>query len=224
MNAFFDALVNGSIVSAAMTLALWIILRMTHRKRLNAASRYWVWWATLSLSMLTIVSFPFVRLSIPDPAEISVEGGRMRTEPSGSGIAAVAPGSVFAGVLGGEGSQLHSRGYFPVKIYGGVWLGWIMSAWLAASTLMLARLILSYLLMEARRARAISITSTQSVRLQDILQKAGLRRRVQFLVSTETRVPMAIGLHRPCIIFPANLVRQLPEGDLDQIALHDAGH
>jgi hypothetical protein len=66
--------------------------------------------------------------------------------------------------------------------------------------------------------------STQTAYLDGILKKAGMRRQVQLVVSTETLVPMAVGLHRPCIIFPANLVQQLQQGELDQIALHEAGH
>src|SRR5262245_33630981 len=224
MNVVFEALVNGSIVSAATTLALWIILRMTHRKQLNAASRYWVWWATLSLSVLTIILFLSVRPSIPDSTADAVERVRMLTVPSGSGIAAVATDSESPRLLRGDRSLFPSSGFFPVKINGGMWLGWIVSAWLAASTLMLARLIFSYLVIEARRSRAIPMSSMQALRLDGILRKAGLRRQVQLVVSNETQVPMAVGLRQPCIIFPANLVRQLQEEELDQIALHEAGH
>src|SRR5262245_26874512 len=224
MNAVFEALGNGSIVSAATTLALWIILRMTHRNRLNATSRYWVWWATLSLSILTIVLFLSVRPSIPDSTAGSDEHVRMRTVREGSGIAAVEPDSVSPRVVARERSPLPSSGFFPLRIFGGVWLSWMMSAWLAASALMTARLIVSYLLIEAKRSRATPMSSTQAVRLCSVLKKAGLRRQVHFVVSNETPAPMAIGLHRPCIIFPANLVGQLKEEELDQIALHEAGH
>src|SRR5262245_57139474 len=131
MNAIFEGLVNGSIVSAATTFALWMILRVTHRNRLNATSRYWVWWATLSLSMLTMVVFLSARPPIPDSIAHSAERVRMQTVSEGSGIAAVASDSVWPRAAGRERSPLPSSGFFPLRIYGGVWLSWIMSAWLA---------------------------------------------------------------------------------------------
>jgi len=85
----------------AMTLALWIILR--------------------------------VRPSIPDSSGGAVERVRMRTIQSGSGMVAVAPDSVLPRVFGRQRSPLPSSGFFPLKIYGGVWQGWISSALLAAS-------------------------------------------------------------------------------------------
>ena len=95
MSVVFEALVNGSVVSAAMTLALWIILRMTHRKQLNAASRYWVWWATLDLSILTIVFFLYVRPVFPDSTARETEHVRWQAGPSAPRIAAPAPESVL---------------------------------------------------------------------------------------------------------------------------------
>jgi beta-lactamase regulating signal transducer with metallopeptidase domain len=196
---------------------------MTHRKRLNAASRYWVWWATLSVSVMIIVLFLSVRPSIPDSTADAVVSVRMRTAPGGSGLAGAASDSVLPGGRSEELLPIPSSGFFPLKIYG-VWLGWIMWAWLAASTLMLARLILSYLLLEAKRSRGLPLSSTAAIRIDGILKAAGLRGPVQLIESTETPVPMAIGLHRPCIIFPAHLVGKLRQEELDQIALHEAGH
>src|SRR5262249_27451401 len=52
MNAVLTALVNGLIVSAVMTAALWFVTEFISKRSWNAATRYIVWWVAL---LITIV-------------------------------------------------------------------------------------------------------------------------------------------------------------------------
>src|SRR5689334_11262201 len=51
MNAVLTALVNGLIVSAVMTAALWFITKFVSKRSWNAATRYAVWWAALLITV-----------------------------------------------------------------------------------------------------------------------------------------------------------------------------
>ncbi len=58
MTAFWSAIVNSAILSALLTIAVWIALRLTPRIALNAATRYAIWWlvllATLALPLSSV--------------------------------------------------------------------------------------------------------------------------------------------------------------------------
>ena len=43
MTSVLAALVNGGILSALVTVAVWLALRATPRRALNATTRYAVW-------------------------------------------------------------------------------------------------------------------------------------------------------------------------------------
>jgi hypothetical protein len=51
MTSLLAALVNGGILSALVTLAVWLALRVTPRRALNAATRYAVWWGALAVAV-----------------------------------------------------------------------------------------------------------------------------------------------------------------------------
>jgi len=51
MTSVLAALVNGGILSALVTVAVWLALRATPRRALNATTRYAVWWATLAVAV-----------------------------------------------------------------------------------------------------------------------------------------------------------------------------
>jgi beta-lactamase regulating signal transducer with metallopeptidase domain len=51
MTSVFAALVNGGILSALVTIMVWLALRVTPRRVLNAATRYAVWWVALAIAV-----------------------------------------------------------------------------------------------------------------------------------------------------------------------------
>ena len=51
MSMVLAAMINGAIVSALVTLAVWVGMRLAPR-RLNAATRYLVWWIVLAIAGL----------------------------------------------------------------------------------------------------------------------------------------------------------------------------
>jgi polysaccharide export outer membrane protein len=144
MTAFWSAIVNSAILSALLTVAVWIALRLTPRRILNAATRYAIWWivllATLALPLWFVqwahhTSEPVYAQAIPltDP------------EPALPVAApAVAP-----------------RAALPLEIPASPWLRPMLLVWIGTALLLLIRLALSYVTLYRRTARAIPAYGTR---------------------------------------------------------------
>src|SRR5437763_332531 len=57
MNRALAALVNGGLLSGLLTVVVWLVLRIVPRRMLNAATRYAVWWVTLTVVVLLPVAY-----------------------------------------------------------------------------------------------------------------------------------------------------------------------
>jgi Ca-activated chloride channel family protein len=221
MTAVLAALVNGGIVSALVTVAVWLALRVTPRRRLNAATRYAVWWAALAVAVtLQALYLPrdvagrTTSPSVSDLAKVPVLQGAPPVEESADSIKAAPPADAPK-----------SRPLFPVEIAGGRLPRWIVTAWIVTTVLMLVRLSLSCVLLERRKARACDAPAPLAAHREEWLSRCGsARRRVRLAVSAEIGAPMVAGPFRPSILLPARLLDELGECELDQIGLHEAAH
>jgi erythromycin esterase-like protein/beta-lactamase regulating signal transducer with metallopeptidase domain len=237
MSSILAAVVNGSILSALMAAAMWLALRFAPNRVLNAATRYVIWWATLAVAIalptfyLPVHAFraaertqapamaPGAALPVaplPAPSEAAAEPlPQPRDEPQPP-VAAVPPG----GPLPPAGPRS-----FPISIAAGRWPGWIVTAGALMSLLMIVRLIVSYLLLERQKSRAVDTPAHLAARLEEWLARCGSRRRhVRLAISDEISAPMAAGPLRPAILIPARLFDGLEQTELNQVGLHEAAH
>ncbi len=60
--------------------------------------------------------------------------------------------------------------------------------------------------------------------LQETLRRTGMKRRVIVCTSNKVRVPTAIGLTKPAIVFPRWVMQELSVSELNQIFLHELAH
>ncbi len=60
--------------------------------------------------------------------------------------------------------------------------------------------------------------------LQDTIRRTGMKRRVIVCTSAKVRVPTAIGLMKPAIVFPRWVLQELSASELNQIFLHELAH
>ncbi len=227
MNWALSGLVNGLLVSAPLTAAVWLLLFFASRRGWNAATRYVVWWITLSavvmlpLAYLPVTVFQFVAR----PALPPVLAGPGVGTAGSIGIAVTQTETVIARSLTPGAIQSRSSdSLFPVQVTSGRWAVWVLMSWAATSALLLLRLTVSYVLLERRKRRAES-ASTHKTRLEEWLtrRRAG-QRQVRVRVSSEIAVPMAAGPYDPVILIPERMMDQLDENDLIQIGLHEAAH
>jgi len=201
MTGFWSAIFNCAIISALLTVAVWVTLRLTPRHALNAATRYAIWWIVLLATTALPLSFmqwrhytagavqsQLIPLADPEPA-----------------LPVAAPAPAPHPIL-------------PLEIPASPWLRPMLLVWTGAALLLLLRVALSYATLYRRTARAADAPPELRARL-------GVNRpRIRIALSDEIDIPMAVGPFRPAILIPAKLFASMTESDLDQIGLHEATH
>src|SRR5262245_5898974 len=142
MNSIVSGLINGVIMSAAITAIVWLVMRFTSTRVWNAATRYAVWWATLLVTLaIPALSVSILRLPwmhpVPPPAsaapEMQIRAGQHQMDSS------IEPAASMRGLPFVE--RPASRSLFPIQLLSGRWVAWVAFVWVAVSLLMLARLI-----------------------------------------------------------------------------------
>jgi Ca-activated chloride channel family protein len=215
MNSAVAAMVNGAVLSAVLTALVWLALRVMPRHVLNAATRYVVWWLAIAIAVtLPLAWLPsHTSAQRPDP----VRAVRFSPTPEPVRI-------VHAMALPAAGAERGDRS-IAVAIPAGRWPTWIVAAWLLTTTLMLLRLIASFIFLERRKARALDAPTHLAAHLEGWLAHCGgTSRRVRLAVSPEISTPIAAGPRNPTILIPARFLEELDEAELDQIGLHEAAH
>jgi beta-lactamase regulating signal transducer with metallopeptidase domain len=221
MSTVLAALVNGAILGAIVTCVVGVLLRLTPRRALNAATRYAIWWAALLVVVLLPVFYLPIHFRTAGPPAVfdptpAIDTASIEAIPES--IAAAGPAAVA------DTPPASRWPAFPIEIRGGRWLVWIAMAWAAAALLLLARLAASCVLLERRKARSFPAPAHLTDRLETWLALCGTRRRVRLAASGGIATPMAAGLWCPSILIPARLLAELRQDELDQIGLHEAAH
>ena len=208
MRMVLAALINGALVSAVLTLVVWLALKLAPRRVLNAATRYAVWWAAMAITValpLAYLPWPSAR---PERTEISAMEITIQNEPAG-----LIADSVQAP------PRPHLR--FAVDIPAGPWLRWILIAWCVVTCGMLARLVWSFALIARRKAAAVPAPAHLAARVTALLSG---RRRIRLALSPDISTAMAAGLFDPTILIPQRFLEQLAEDEVQQICVHEAAH
>jgi beta-lactamase regulating signal transducer with metallopeptidase domain len=211
MNDVWPALVNGAFLSVLPAAVVWMALRLTPRRTLNAATRYAVWWIVLATTIALPAFYPRARNlheAIPTPRI-----AEMAALPAAPALpAAHAPGARLVE-------------WRPIEIHRGWWLRWLPIAWTLGSLLLLVRLMASYVALCRKSARAIDAPERLRARAGNCLALVGARgRTARLAISPEISIPVATGPRRPSILIPARLFEELTAADLEQIGLHEAAH
>lgn len=216
MNEILAALLNGIFVSAVLALVVGITLRLLPARLLNAATRYAIWWTVLAIAVaLPLSRFRLARsINVPPTAVAHATPFRMVpvTAPQSS-----APNFNYAvTTLRPPNPVLRlTRVNFPLTLPAGPWPGRIVTIWLIASFFMLIRLVRSAILLERRKARTEDAPTTLA---------AQIGHRLRVVVSSEISIPLVAGPWKRCIMFPARLLDELDEHELEQIGIHEAAH
>src|SRR5262245_41038613 len=225
MNAMLSSLINGVILSAFITAVVGLVMRCTSTRVWNAATRYAVWWSTLLVTItIPVLSVSMEHLSRthpvpPAPVVSELATGSLPRQMDTTFPQAAASLETSPGI-----KRPTSRPIFPVQLVSGRWVEWIVLAWVSVSVLMLARLVVSYILLERRKQRA-SLLPKYETRLQDWLACCRVGRSgVRLAVSEEITTPVAAGPYRPSILIPARMLESLADDELNQIGLHEAAH
>jgi len=224
MSALLEALINGAIASALVAAAVWLAFRAASR-RLNAATKYLVWWTVLAITVLLPLLYSPQGLIPRAPADHSHQMAQQQEMRAPIAPRGVQRAESWAPPVVGANLPVPVRSpFFPIKITAGA-PRWAWAAWAATSSLMLLRLAISWALLHRRRARAAKALPSLSARLDHWRRQCGLSRRtLRIGLSDEIAIPMVAGLRSPSILIPTGLLDALNETELDQIGIHEAAH
>ena len=209
MTTFWSAIVNSTILSTLLSLAVWLALQITPRHALNAATRYAIWW----LVLIATLALPM--------AYIRLTPTRLRQQ-----AALTNPTRDVLWVQSTPTAPVATRAItLPLEIPASKWLQPLLLFWIATSLLLLARVILSYAALYRRSARATSAPHELSGRLDTWLAHSGSARKgARLAISHEIEIPVATGPFRTAVLIPAKLFEAMTDTDLEQIGRHEAAH
>ena len=206
MTAFWSALVNGAILSGALAAAVGFVFFVTPRRALNAATRYAIWWVVLAATLLLPLSYVSWRVASPVSAAVALDQLNTAVEVAPTAAVAAAPRRIS----------------LPIEIPALPWMKSMLLVWTGVSALLLVRLLLSYIVLYRRTVQAGDAPPEWDERVRGWMAASG--RRVRFALSAEIAIPAASGPARPAILIPSRLFEELSDGDLEQIARHEAAH
>ena len=235
LNAFsaagLTAVLNTLWLALAVAAAMWFALRLM--PRVNAATRHAVWWAVLGLVMLMPVAALCFRHApvapsaarIPGPmAKVATPISAVKRHPV-AGVGAEAPPVISVPV-----HAAHTRAAaaplvrIPVEFHPGNWTSSLLLLWMAASLVLLGRIVLSYFHLRGLRRRARTASADLVLRFEQRLRDSGTSRAPQLLVSDEVISPMAAGFLHPVVILPEVLLGEIGKKELDYVLLHELAH
>jgi uncharacterized protein (TIGR03435 family) len=188
------ALLNSLWQSGILAALVWAALKFA--RRINAATRYAIWWIVLAV-VLVLPLAPRVQR----PQVARAHGRRSANsivDPYLKTPVLVAPDAILT-------VQDEPSARWPVLILG---------VWAALLLYRLGQTGKSYLYLRGVKRRARVST----------LPLPAVPRSVRLLLSDEIDSPFAVGFVRPAIVLPASLPDELGQTEMDHVLLHEAAH
>ncbi len=187
---------NSLWQAAALAGLVWLALRLA--PRVNAATRFAIWWAVLGV----VVILPLA------PRMIFSTRSALAPRPSQP-----AKGAHVSAPTPAQGTSLPpvvivERGVFRQ------WRSWIAAIWGLIALYRLSQIARSYFYLRGVKRRASR--SQESVPY--------LRDSARLLLSSEIDSPIAVGFLPPAVILPEWLPAKLSKEEFDHALLHEAAH
>ncbi len=216
-------LLNGLLQGVVLAAAVYLLLMQF--PRLNAATRYVVWYLTL----LVVAALPLRPIFVgsgeashaigvqpqsvfshSEPVHTHVLLSRALAVPS---VEVIPPPAVNA-----------LRTWHPIQLAVGPVRVGIIVIWSIASVALFIRLVAGYRSLLRLKRRARSAPASLVARVQLLAARVLPGRRATLLVSDDVAAPMVLGLFEPVILIPASLVGKIGWNDFDHVTLHELAH
>lgn len=213
---------NALWQDALIVLCVWLLLRAW--PKVNAATRYIVWSATLAAALVVPIA---TTLAFFTPAQVvtmapwaargAADNINTATPEHSSGIA----GEPARQPSGSPARELPGR--LRVTLSAPLAMA-IFAVWVALAAYGILRLTLGLLRLEQLKRDALPLPVEYRDAMPQWLRANKGARDVRLCVSDETDVPIAVGLFDAMILIPRSLLERLSEPEVDQICLHELGH
>lgn len=224
-SALSATVLNALWQDALLVLCVWLLLRAW--PRINAATRYAVWSATLVAAFVVPVATTLAFFAPPAPAVTTQHASAVTTAPIGRVHHQSLPShrqTAAASTLSAPASapaRLPERARItlpaPVAIA-------VFAVWLVLAAYALVRLSVGLIRLEQLKRDALPLPVGYRDAMPQWLRANKGARDVRLCVSDATDVPVAVGLFDAMILIPHSLLDRLSEPEVDQICLHELAH
>ncbi len=207
-----------------LVLCVWLVLRAW--PRINAATRYAVWSATLIGAIVIPVATTLAFFTLPKVAHAPSAQAPAQAGYSSAHVPA-APSHHFriykTSPVPSAKETLRTPERLQVTLP--AWLAIaIFAAWLLLAAYALVRLTIGLVRLEQLKRDALPLAVEYRDEMPQWLRANKGARDVRLCVSDETDVPVAVGLFDAMILIPHSLLDQLSQPEVDQICLHELAH
>ncbi|HEY6325288.1 MAG TPA: pentapeptide repeat-containing protein [Candidatus Cybelea sp.] len=216
---------NALWQDALLVMSIWILLRLW--PRINAATRYVVWSATLIAAFVVPIATTLSFFAVPQPARAAVAATQVshaRTivppiaEPSlRSRSGRVAHPSEAGPAMPRVPERLRVTMPAPLAVA-------IFITWLLLASYALFRLVIGLVSLERLKRDALPLPVEYRDAMPQWTRANKGARDVRLCVSDDSDVPVAVGLFDAMILVPRALLDRLSQGEVDQICLHELAH
>ena len=212
--------INALWQDALLVVCVWLLLRAW--PKINAATRYVVWSATLVAAFVIPVATTLSFFTVAQPATktqtASVAAPRLSAPAPAKPVHA--PSAMPAAPPAAVSKMPERlRVTLPVPVAVG-----IFALWLVLALYSLTRLAIGLLRLEQLKRDALPLPVEYRDSMLQWLRANKGGRDVRLCVSDETDVPVAVGLFDAMILIPHSLLERLSEPEVDQICLHELAH
>ncbi len=192
------ALLNTLWYAAAVVGMTWVTLR--YLRRVNAATRYWIWTAVLGFLVL-LPFLPALASQLETPGSAAVTVAPLATVSAGpQAVQHFAPITITLGSTPGSN-------HWPLYLLA-LWM--VIAAW--QSGLLLRGVVsVKRIKAHAKVGPAIGLPVQPS-------------RKLKVLASDEIRSPVAVGYIHPAVILPIGLPAGLEKTEMRDVLLHEIAH
>jgi beta-lactamase regulating signal transducer with metallopeptidase domain len=218
-------LLQGIALTAIVSLSLKVI------PRLNAATRYAVWWVTIAALVILAIRPAFLEAPFKnsesllpgDPVSDSVTANltiKSNRQTSGEIRVSSSPKTSFS-LTAVTGASIP---WLPIHLASEPLTTIIVAIWVLASTALLVRLAIGWRSLQRIKSGASPASTDSQSRCNLLARQANSRRNIRLLISAEVTTPMALGLFAPAIVIPHSLMDSISDATLDHIVLHELAH
>lgn len=196
MGAIAGAVLNSLWQSAALVFLIWAALKFAP-PRVNAATRYVIWWIALA----AILALP----------------GVPHWTPRASATLPQSPPALSTTLPVQVAPPFVAQRDVPVTISQGPTAEWPLCAlgvWAAVFVYRISRIVGSYAYIHGIKRRATSIPHPLT----------GGTRGARLLLSPEISSPIAAGFLHPVVVVPEALYNELTAGEMNCVVLHEVAH
>ncbi len=219
-SALTATVVNALWQDALLVVCVWLLLRAW--PKINAATRYVVWSATLAAAFIVPIATTLPFFTAAQPAmktqTTSVAATRLSAPlpampaHTRSATPAASPAAV---------SKMPER--LRVTLPAAAAIA-IFALWLVFALYALTRLAIGLIRLEQLKRDSLPLPVEYRDAMPQWLRANKGARDVRLCVSDETDVPVAVGLFDAMILIPRSLLDRLSEPEVDQICLHELAH